>query len=704
MHTHIQTRTKAERDGKSGIWHCLYSHLSVVLSPGAAASSVPGSSNTPNHSITSRRSGLAAEEGGDEEDYSDDSQDGTADSNPGDCSQVTHSGWGEGSLQNDRWTDQPPASFSSQCPSAGQTPRYPTHKFSDADHLPTSFNSRYPSARQQPCNSTHSCEEEEEETEEEAEHSAEEESQCGEDSEEELVEDGENDEETESASSSAATEERVVTSQSTLSDSDHSSSTSSIENILLAAGCDTPWLRPVPVQPAPELKDFSPLAVHPLVGGPSIDEILQAAKDSAPSSPDGSVIDGVLKASMSVGIGARLDHAEVPGTPSSAGGGLAAVLLAARAGLETAGIENLDDVEDILLAAKNCPTPSAAGATTAGGGDGIAGSDVEDILLAAKNCPTPSAAGATTAGDGIAGSAGAHIQQQTLAQNPVMLNTSQRQRHRLPELPQAANSCANSLCESSKELTSSLDSILRAAEGCPWQCAVQSESNPGSTLKRAGSFSGSDSSSDRDSVCVSNSSAESGFRSDSTKETDAEPDLPEKCRVPSTASSSECDGEVVIRAALGHKTESNTAGSVHSGDEPKMTQAQARVLQDQQEPCNMNCDLNSVTRVKTVPVGQQQATDRVCDLSSVMRVKTAPVGQQQASDRVPLLVRSVSDIHDSDKLDSSDDSMPVSESTTFLSKDKDRSKERERSKVLGPHRHSTYYKVTREEEDGESRV
>ena len=649
MHTHIQTRTKAERDGKSGIWHCLYSHLSVVLSPGAAASSVPGSSNTPNHSITSRRSGLAAEEGGDEEDYSDDSQDGTADSNPGDCSQVTHSGWGEGSLQNDRWTDQPPASFSSQCPSAGQTPRYPTHKFSDADHLPTSFNSRYPSARQHPCNSTHSCEEEEEETEEEAEHSAEEESQCGEDSEEELVEDGENDEETESASSSAATEERVVTSQSTLSDSDHSSSTSSIENILLAAGCDTPWLRPVPVQPAPELKDFSPLAVHPLVGGPSIDEILQAAKDSAPSSPDGSVIDGVLKASMSVGIGARLDHAEVPGTPSSAGGGLAAVLLAARAGLETAGIENLDDVEDILLAAKNCPTPSATGATTAG--------------------------------DGIAGSAGAHIQQQTLAQNPVMLNTSQRQRHRLPELPQAANSCANSLCESSKELTSSLDSILRAAEGCPWQCAVQSESNPGSTLKRAGSFSGSDSSSDRDSVCVSTSSAESGFRSDSTKETDAEPDLPEKCRVPSTASSSECDGEVVIRAALGHKTESNTAGSVHSGDEPKMTQAQARVLQDQQEPCNMNCDLNSVTRVKTVPVGQQQA-----------------------SDRVPLLVRSVSDIHDSDKLDSSDDSMPVSESTTFLSKDKDRSKERERSKVLGPHRHSTYYKVTREEEDGESRV
>ena len=646
----------------------MYSHLSVVLSPGAAASSVPGSSNTPNHSITSRRSGLAAEEGGDEEDYSDDSQDGTADSNPGDCSQVTHSGWGEGSLQNDRWTDQPPASFSSQCPSAGQTPRYPTHKFSDADHLPTSFNSRYPSARQQPCNSTHSCEEEEEETEEEAEHSAEEESQCGEDSEEELVEDGENDEETESASSSAATEERVVTSQSTLSDSDHSSSTSSIENIPLAAGCNTPWLRPVPVQPAPELKDFSPLAVHPLVGGPSIDEILQAAKDSAPSSPDGSVIDGVLKASMSVGIGARLDHAEVPGTPSSAGGGLAAVLLAARAGLETAGIENLDDVEDILLAAKNCPTPSATGATTAG--------------------------------DGIAGSAGAHIQQQTLAQNPVMLNTSQRQRHRLPELPQAANSCANSLCESSKELTSSLDSILRAAEGCPWQCAVQSESNPGSTLKRAGSFSGSDSSSDRDSVCVSTSSAESGFRSDSTKETDAEPDLPEKCRVPSTASSSECDGEVVIRAALGHKTESNTAGSVHSGDEPKMT----RVLQDQQEPCNMNCDLNSVTRVKTVPVGQQQATDRVCDLSSVMRVKTAPVGQQQASDRVPLLVRSVSDIHDSDKLDSSDDSMPVSESTTFLSKDKDRSKERERSKVLGPHRHSTYYKVTREEEDGESRV
>ena len=285
-----------------------------------------------------------------------------------------------------------------------------------------------------------------------------------------------------------------------------------------------------------------------------------------------------------------------------------------------------------------------------------------------------------------------------------MLNTSQRQRHRLPELPQAANSCANSLCESSKELTSSLDSILRAAEGCPWQCAVQSESNPGSTLKRAGSFSGSDSSSDRDSVCVSTSSAESGFRSDSTKETDAEPDLPEKCRVPSTASSSECDGEVVIRAALGHKTESNTAGSVHSGDEPKMTQAQARVLQDQQEPCNMNCDLNSVTRVKTVPVGQQQATDRVCDLSSVMRVKTAPVGQQQASDRVPLLVRSVSDIHDSDKLDSSDDSMPVSESTTFLSKDKHRFKERERFKVLGPHRHSTYYKVTREEEDGESRV
>ena len=702
MHTHIQTRTKAERDGKSGIWHCLYSHLSVVLSPGAAASSVPGSSNTPNHSITSRRSGLAAEEGGDEEDYSDDSQDGTADSNPGDCSQVTHSGWGEGGLQNDRWTDQPPASFSSQCPSAGQTPRYPTHKFSDADHLPTSFNSRYPSARQQPCNSTHSCEEEEEETEEEAEHSAEEESQCGEDSEEELVEDGENDEETESASSSAATEERVVMSQSTLSDSDHSSSTSSIENILLAAGCDTPWLRPVPVQPAPELKDFSPLAVHPLVGRPSIDEILQAAKDSAPSSPDGSVIDGVLKASMSVGIGARLDHAEVPGTPSSAGGGLAAVLLAARAGLETAGIENLDDVEDILLAAKNCPTPSAADATTAG--DGIAGSDVEDILLAAKNCPKPSATGATTAGDGIAGSAGAHIQQQTLAQNPVMLNTSQRQRHRLPELPQAANSCANSLCESSKELTSSLDSILRAAEGCPWQCAVQSESNPGSTLKRARSFSGSDSSSDRDSVCVSTSSAESGFRSDSTKETDAEPDPPEKCRVPSTASSSECDGEVVIRAALGHKTESNTAGSVHSGDEPKMTQAQARVLQDQQEPCNMNCDLNSVTRVKTVPVGQQQATDRVCDLSSVMRVKTAPVGQQQASDRVPLLVRSVSDIHDSDKLDSSDDSMPVSESTTFLSKDKDRSKEQERSKVLGPHRHSTYYKVTREEEDGESRV
>ena len=440
--------------------------------------------------------------------------------------------------------------------------------------------------------------------------------------------------------------------------------------------------------------------------------------------------------------------------------GLAAVLLAARAGLETAGIENLDDVEDILLAAKNCPTPSAAdattagdgiagsdvedillaakncptpsaadattagdgiagsdvedillaakncpmpsaaGTTTAGGGDGIAGSDVEDILLAAKNCPTPSAAGATTAGDGIAGSAGAHIQQQTLAQNPVMLNTSQRQRHRLPELPQAANSCANSLCESSKELTSSLDSILRAAEGCPWQCAVQSESNPGSTLKRAGSFSGSDSSSDRDLVCVSTSSAESGFRSDSTKETDAEPDRPEKCRVPSTASSSECDGEVVIRAALGHKTESNTAGSVHSGDEPKMT----RVLQDQQEPCNMNCDLNSVTRVKTVPVGQQQATDRVCDLSSVTRVKTAPVGQQQASDRVPLLVRSVSDIHDSDKLDSSDDSMPVSESTTFLSKDKDRSKEQERSKVLGPHRHSTYYKVTREEEDGESRV
>ena len=126
-----------------------------------------------------------------------------------------------------------------------------------------------------------------------------------------MVEDGENDEETESASASAATEERVVMSQSTLSDSDHSSSTSSIENILLAAGCDTPWLRPVPVQPAPELKDFSPLAVHPLVGGPSIDEILQAAKDSAPSSPDGSVIDGVLKASMSVGIGARLDHAEV---------------------------------------------------------------------------------------------------------------------------------------------------------------------------------------------------------------------------------------------------------------------------------------------------------------------------------------------------------------------------------------------------------
>jgi len=182
-------------------------------------------------------------------------------------------------------------------------------------------------------------------------------------------------------------------------------------------------------------------------------------------------------------------------------------------------------------------------------------------------------------------------------------------------------------------------------------------------------------------VCVSTSSAESGFRSDSTKETDAEPDPPEKCRVPSTASSSECDGEVVIRAALGHKTQSNTAGSVHSGDEPKMTQAQARVLQDQQEPCNMNCDLNSVTRVKTVPVGQQQA-----------------------SDMVPLLVRSVSDILDSDKLDSSDGSMPVSESTTFLSKDKDRSKERERSKVLGPHRHSTYYKVTREEEDGESRV
>ena len=699
-------------------------------------SSVPGSSNTPNHSITSRRSGLAAEEGGDEEDYSDDSQDGTADGNPGDCSQVTHSGWGEGGPQNDRWTDRPPASFSSQCPSAGQTPRYPTHKFLDADHLPTSFNSRYPSIRQQPCNSTHSSEEEEEETEEEAEHSAEEESQCGEDSEEELVEDGENDEETESASTSAATEERVVTSQSTLSDSDHSSSTSSIKNILLAAGWDTPCLWPVPVQPAPELKDFSPLAVHPLVGGPSIDEILQAAKDSAPSSPDGSVIDGVLKASMSVSIGARLDHAKVQGTPSSAGGGLAAALLVPRAGLETAGIENLDDVEDILLAAKNCPTPSAAGATTAGGGDGIAGSDVEDILLAAKNCPTPSAAGATTAGggdgiagsdvedillaakncptpsatgattagDGIAGSAGAHIQQQTLAQNPVMLNTSQRQRHRLPELPQAANSCANSLCESSKELTSSLDSILRAAEGCPWQCAVQSESNPGSTLKRAGSFSGSDSSSDRDSVCVSTSSAESGFRSDSTKETDAEPDPPEKCRVPSTASSSECDGEVVIRAALGHKTQSNTAGSVHSGDEPKMTQAQARVLQDQQEPCNMNCDLNSVTRVKTVPVGQQQASDRVCDLNSVMRVKTAPVGQQQASDRVPLLVRSVSDIHDSDKLDSSDDSMPVSESTTFLSKDKDRSKERERSKVLGPHRHSTYYKVTREEEDGESRV
>ena len=91
-----------------------------------------------------------------------------------------------------------------------------------------------------------------------------------------------------------------------------------------------------------------------------------------------------------------------------------------RAGLETAGIENLDDVEDILLAAKNCPTPSATGATTAGGGDGIAGSDVEDILLAAKNCPTASAAGATTAGDSIAGPAGAHIQQQTLAQNPVM--------------------------------------------------------------------------------------------------------------------------------------------------------------------------------------------------------------------------------------------------------------------------------------------
>ena len=635
-------------------------------------SSVPGSSNTPNHSITSRRSGLAAEEGGDEEDYSDDSQDGTADGNPGDCSQVTHSGWGEGGPQNDCWTDRPPASFSSQCPSAGQTPRYPTHKFLDADHLLTSFNSRYPSVRQQPCNSTRSSEEEEEETEEEAEHSAEEESQCGEDSEEELVEDGENDEATESASTSAATEERMVTSQSTLSESDHSSSTSSIENILLAAGWDTPCLWPVPVQPAPELKDFSPLAVHPLVGGPSIDEILQAAKDSAPSSPDGSVIDGVLKASMSVSIGARLDHAEVQGTPSSAGGGLAAALLVLQAGLETAGIENLDDVEDILLAAKNCPTPSATGATTAG--------------------------------DGIAGSAGAHIQQQTLAQNPVMLNTSQRQRHRLPELPQAANSCANSLCESSKELTSSLDSILRAAEGCPWQCAVQSESNPGSTLKRAGSFSGSDSSSDRDSVCVSTSSAESGFRSDSTKETDAEPDPPEKCRVPSTASSSECDGEVVIRAALGHKTQSNTAGSVHSGDEPKMTQAQARVLQDQQQPCNMNCDLNGVTRVKTVPVGQQQATDRVCDLSSVMRVKTAPVGQQQASDRVPLLVRSVSDIHDSDKLDSSDDSMPVSESTTFLSKDKDRSKERERSKVLGPHRHSTYYKVTREEEDGESRV
>ena len=675
-YTHSDMHKSRERWKEWYLALCLYSHLSVVLSPGAAASSVPGSSNTPNHSITSRRSGLAAEEGGDKEDYSDDSQDGTAGSDCGGCSKVMRSGWGEGGLQSDCWANRPPASFSSQCPSAGQTPRYPAYRFSDADHLPTSFNSRYPSARQQPCNYTHSSEEEEEETEE----MEEEESQCGEDSEEELVEDGENNEETESSSASAATEEGVVTSQSTLSDSDHSSSTSSIENNLLAAGCATDCLCPVPAQPAPELKDFSPFAVHPLVGRPSIDEILQAAKDFARSSPDGSVIDGVLKASMSIGIGARLDHAEVQGTPSSAGGGSAAALLAAPASLETAGIENLDDVEDILLAAKNCPTPSATCATTAGGGDGIAGSDVEDILLAAKNCPTLSATGATTAGggDGVAGSSGAHIQQQTLAKNPVMLDTSQRQRHRLPELSQAANSCANSLCESKKELMSSLDIILRAAEGCPWQCAVQSESNPGSTLKRAESFSGSDSSSDRDSVCVSTSSAESGFRSDSTKETDAEPDPSAKCRVPSTASSSECDGEVVIRDALGRKTESNTAGSVHSGDEPKMTQAQAHVLQDQQEPCNMNCDLNSVTRVKT-----------------------APVGQQQASDRVPLLVRSVLDIQ---KLDFSDDSMPVSECTTFLPKDKDRSKERERSKVLGPHKHSTYYKVTREEGNGESRV
>ena len=325
------------------------------------------------------------------------------------------------------------------------------------------------------------------------------------------------------------------------------------------------------------------------------------------------------------------------------------------AGLETVGKEDFISVEDTPQAAENCHKASDTGTTAAGGGDGMA------------------RAGRRATNQPVA------------AKYPLM------QERGLPdsteEPSQATATSAASLCESSKELMSSVDNILRAAEGCPWKSDMSSKSDLDSARKEVESTYEMNSSSNRDSLHLSTSSAESGFKSDSINETDSEPELPGKSkkycdsagtnaehlkaspkadigRVPDAIPGLDSDGEAVIEAICQNKTETKAVHNVHSGYKPELTRVQACVSQDQPNSCIV-CRLKGLTTVKTPPVDQQQAF------------------LEQASD----------------KHESSEDSMFVSESTQFLSVSKDRSKQHERSKEFGPHRRSTYYKVTRQEKE-----
>ena len=673
---------------------------SVVLFPAFAVTIDPeemGCNNGPDTSVTSSHSSQAMEDGSDNEDDSDDNQ--VIDcSDTEDYSQVTHDGSAGDGRQSNCHTSQQLASSHSRYPSAGQQLCSP---------IP-SFNSRYAGARQQHWYPTQSFEEEEESEEEEGaegeeeigeeweaegEEETEEENQLGEDFEEQVAEDGENDEDTESASASAAAEfhptERAVSSQAVPSTWGHSSPTSSTQHILSAArksSVSTPQLQHAPLQAARKSVVFSIFdEVHAasLPGGPSIEEILQAAKGAAAGNCDGSVTGEALKVPESkidvpVSISAKFEHARQHSaeghnaSPAVHAGSVDPPLVGASldpAGLETVGKEDFISVEDTPQAAENCHKASATGTTAAGGGDGMASAGRRDT------------------------------NQPVAAKYPFMQERGLPDSTEEPCQPTATS--ATSLSESSKELISSVDNILRAAEGCPWKSDVSSKSDLYSAKKEVESTSEMNSSSNRDSLHLSTSSAESGFKSDSIKETDSEPELPGKSKkycgsagtnaehlkaspkvdigsMPDAIPGLESDGEAVIEAIRQDKTETKAVHNVHPGYKPELTRVEACVSQDRPDSCSVVCHLNSLTTVKTPPMDEQQAF------------------LEQASDKMPLVDRFVSDVHDSDKHESSEDSMFVSESTQFLSMSKDRSKQRERFKECGPHRRSTYYKVTKE--------